>query len=74
MAEEKKRLPRDAAPADMPTATIIQRCRPDEQRNDEISFVAWFAHWLALWVAYSMTDSWVRYKAIELALEKQFRR
>ncbi|SRR6266567_1736721 len=74
IAEETKQLPRDAAPPDMPTAMIIQRCRPDEPKTDAISFVAWFAHWLALWAAYSMTDSWVRYNAIELALEKQFRR
>ena len=74
MAEETKQLPRDAAPPDMPTAMIIQRCRPDEPKTDAISFVAWFAHWLALWAAYSMTDSWVRYKAIELALENQRRR
>ena len=32
------------------------------------------SRWLALWAAYSMTDSWVRYQAIELALEKQLRR
>ena len=74
IAEDNKTLPRDAAPPDMPTATIIQRCRPAEPKTDSISSVAWFAHWLALWAAYSMTDSWVRYKAIELALEKQFKR
>lgn len=73
-AEETNQLPRDAAPPDMPTAIIIQRCRPAELKTDVVSFVAWFAYWLALWVAYSMTDSWVRYQAIELALEKQFRR
>lgn len=74
IAEEKKTLPRDAAPPDMPTATIIQRCRPAEPRTDAVSFIAWFSHWLALWAAYSMTDSWVRYKAIEMALELRIRR
>src|ERR1035437_804025 len=74
IAEENNTLPRDAAPPDMPTAMIIQRCRPDEPKTDAISFVAWFAHWLSLWAAYSMTDAWVRYKAIELALENQLRR
>ena len=74
IAEENKTLPRDAAPHDMPTATIIQQCRPAEPKTDAISFVAWFARWLALWTAYSMVDSWVRYKAIELALETQFKR
>jgi hypothetical protein len=74
LAEERKQLPTDTAPPDMPTAMIIQRCRPAEPKSDSISIVAWFAYWLALWAAYSMVDSWVRYKAIELALEKQFRR
>ena len=74
IAEDTKQLPRDAAPPDMPTGMIIQRCRPPEPKTDKISFVAWFAYWLALWVANSMTDSWIRYQAIELALERQFRR
>jgi hypothetical protein len=73
-AEETNQLPRDAAPPGMPTAMIIQRCRPAELETDAISFVTRFAHWLSLWAAYSMIDSWVRYKAIELALEKQLRR
>jgi hypothetical protein len=47
--------PRGAAPQDMPTVMIIQRCRPAELKTDAISSVAWFAHWLALWAACSMT-------------------
>jgi hypothetical protein len=74
MAEENNSLPRDAAPPHTPVTEIIQRCRPVEPNSDAISHVAWFGHWLALWAAYSMPDSWVRYKAIELALENQLRR
>ena len=74
IAEENNTLPRDAAPLHTPVTEIIQRCRPAEPKTDAISFVAWFAYWLALWVAYSMPDSSVRYKAIELALENQLRR
>jgi lambda repressor-like predicted transcriptional regulator len=73
-AEERNQLPLDAAPPDMPVVEIIQRCRPAEPKTDAVSFVAWFAYWLALWAAYAMTDSWVRYQAIELALERQSRR
>jgi hypothetical protein len=73
-AEQSKRLPRDAAPAKMPVSQIIQHCRPAEQKSDEISFVARFAQWLARWAFYSMPDSRVRFKAIELALENQCRR
>src|ERR1035437_2381000 len=58
IAEENNTLPRDAAPADMPVVEIIQRYRPDEPKTDAISFVAWFVHWLSLWGAYSMPDSW----------------
>lgn len=50
------------------------RCRPAEPYADASSYIAWFARWLSLWAAYSMTDSLVRYKAIELALEIQLRR
>jgi hypothetical protein len=74
IAEHNKKLPPDAAPPGMPVTEIIQRCRPAELKTDAINDVAWFGHWLSLWAAYSMTDSWVRYKAIELALEKQHRR
>jgi hypothetical protein len=74
IAGESEQLPRDAAPPGMPTAMIIQRCRPAEPKTDAISFVAWFAFWLALWTAYSITDSAVRYQAIELALDRQLRR
>ena len=74
IAEHNKKLPRDAAPPGTSVSEIIQLCRPAEPNTDATSFVVWFAYWLALWAAYSMTDSWVRYKAIELALEKQFGR
>ena len=74
IADENNTLPRDAAPPHTPVTEIIQRCRPVEPNSDAISHVAWFGHWLALWAAYSMPDSWVRYKAIELALENQLRR
>lgn len=72
--EENKTLPRDAAPPHMPVKEIIQKCRPTDLKTYEIYSLAWFVHWFTLWAAYSMTDSWVRYKAIELALEKQLRR
>jgi lambda repressor-like predicted transcriptional regulator len=72
--EENKTLSRDAAPPGTPVSEIIRRCRPAELKTDATSNVTWFGRWLSLWAAYSMTDSWVRYKAIELALEIQPRR
>jgi SH3-like domain-containing protein len=53
---------------------IIQRCRPPEPINDEISFVAWFAVWLALGEHYAMPAPWIREQALELTLEERIRR
>jgi lambda repressor-like predicted transcriptional regulator len=55
--EENKTLPRDAAPPGTPVSEIIRRCRPAEPNTDATSYIAWFAHRLSLWAAYSMTDS-----------------
>ena len=74
IAEESNRLPRNAAPAKMPVSKIIQLSRPVEENTDETSYIAWFALWLRSWAFYSMLDSWVRYKAIELALSEQYKR
>ncbi|MFZ1085603.1 MAG: hypothetical protein WAN35_11620 [Terracidiphilus sp.] len=73
-AGQDGRFPPGAAPADMPTEQIIQRCRPAELKDDSVSFIARYAYWLALWTYYSMTDVNVRDQALALALEKQFRR
>jgi hypothetical protein len=73
IAEENNRLPSGAPPPGMPTAEIIQRCRPAEPSNDDISFVARLARWLALWAFYSMPDPSVRLHAIDLAIERQYK-
>jgi lambda repressor-like predicted transcriptional regulator len=73
-AEQTGKFPPGAAPADMPTAEIIQRCQPVELKNDSATFIAWYAWWLALWTFHAFTDSWVRDTALELALEKQWER
>jgi lambda repressor-like predicted transcriptional regulator len=72
-AEQTGKFPKDAAPPDMPTEQIIQRCRPAELMNDSITFIAWYAWWLVLWTFYAFTDSWVRDTALELALNEQSR-
>ncbi len=73
-AERNKQLPRGSAPAGTTVAEIIQRCRPPEMTTDGYSYVAWYQLWMIRWAYFSMPDHWVRYKAIELALEKQHRR
>lgn len=73
-AEPTNRFPRGSAPADMPASEIIQRCQPPALNSDAIHELAWFAYWLALWTYYAFTDSNVRYQALELALNVQFKR
>jgi hypothetical protein len=73
-AEQDGKFPPGTAPADMPIAQIIKQCRPAELTNDSITFIAWYARWLARWTFYAMTDSWVRDTALELALSEQFKR
>ena len=74
LAERTDQFPKDAAPADMPVTKIIQRCRPTVPITDAILPLAWFGRWLARWVFYAFTDAGVRYRALELALEVQFKR
>lgn len=68
------RLPPGAKPAGMALTELIRRSRPPELKTDEIELMAWFGFWLARWAYYLMPDSSVRYRAIELAYDKQFGR
>ena len=72
--EENNWLPSAAPPPGMPTAEIIQKCRPTERKEDGISSIVRFTRWLVLWAYFSMTDSLVRYNALEQAHDKQFKR
>jgi len=73
-AEESKQFPPGFVPPGMSTAEIIRRSRPEQPKEHDESQIAWRAYWLAVWVYRAMPDEWVRYKAVELALEKQRRR
>jgi hypothetical protein len=72
-AEQANRLPKGAAPADMPVSQIIQKCKP-RKAYDADNLVARYAYWLALWAYYAITDSGIRCRAVELALNAQFKR
>jgi len=74
IAEQANHLPKDAAPVGMPVAEIITSCKPPPLNTDEIHEAAWFAYWLARWTYRALTDSDVRYQALELALTAQFKR
>ena len=67
------KFPKDAAPLDMTTEEIIQRCRPPEAAINEFSSIAYFGAWLVRWTYYAFTDPSVRDSAIDLAMEEQFK-
>jgi len=73
-AEQTNRLPNEPAPADMPVDEIIRRCKPASPANDAANLVARFGCWLAGWTYFAITDSDVRYRAFEFALDAQFKR
>ena len=73
-AEQTNRFPKEVAPADMPVEEIIRKCKAAGPTTDAVDLVARFAYWLALWAFYAFTDSCVRYRAFELALNAQFKR
>jgi lambda repressor-like predicted transcriptional regulator len=73
-AEQTNRFPLGAAPADLPVEEIIRMCKPAGPTTDAVDRVARFAYWLAVWAYYAITDSCVRYRAFELALNAQFKR
>ncbi len=73
-AELTRKMPRDAAPPDMPVGGIIRKCRPAGPKPDDAELISWMARWLALWAAYAYTDAEVRLQALDLALEAQWKR
>jgi hypothetical protein len=73
MAAITGKFPKDAAPLDMTTEEIIQRCRPPEAAINEFSSIAYFGAWLVRWTYYAFTDPSVRDSAIDLAMEEQFK-
>lgn len=73
-AEQTNKFPKEVAPADLPVEEIIRKCKPAGPTTDAVDLVARFAYWLALWAYYAITDSNVRYRAFELALNAQFKR
>jgi len=72
-AEEDGKLPPHKAPPDKSLAEIIQRFRPPAFINDEVGSVGWYADWLVRWAYFSMPDSSIRHKALNLALDKQIK-
>jgi hypothetical protein len=74
VAELTRKLPKGAAPPDLPVAGIIRKCRPAGPKPDNAELVSWIARWLALWAAYAFTDPDVRLQALDLALEIQGKR
>ena len=74
LAERTNQFPKDAAPAAMAVVEIIRRCRPPALTTDAINPLATAACWLARWALCAFTDPGVRYQALKLALDVQFKR
>lgn len=69
------RIPSVARPGnDVSQAEIIKRCRPEEPVNENINLVAWHTRWLGRWTFFAFPDTTVRDKALDLALERQWKR
>jgi hypothetical protein len=68
-AEETGKFPAGQAPADMPTEEIIRRTLPSNLNPSEVSWVAPYAFWLAVWTCHAIPESAVRDRALDLAWE-----
>lgn len=73
-AENSKKFPLGDVPARTPLAEIILQSRPLRPNPTPENETPWLAFWLAVWVYRAWPDTWVRLKAIDLALEEQRRR
>lgn len=73
-AQQNNHFPRGITPPGLTVAEIIKGSQPRQPKPMDLGDIHWRAVWLAEWVYRAFPDEWVRYKAIEIALEKQFNR
>lgn len=57
-----------------PLQTIIERSRPVGPVPNDPSVVSWYALWLYRWTFFAFPDSVVRDEALDIALQKQWKR
>lgn len=73
-AQKNNQFPRGVTPPGTTVTEIIKGSQPLQPMPMDEGDIQWRAVWLAEWVYRAFPDDWVRYKAIEIALEKQFNR
>lgn len=64
-------------PSEVPILSVqelIRRARPTQPRPDDATSIDWYHAWLFRWTFYAFPDTAVRDRALELALEAQWRR
>ena len=58
----------------LPHQELIRRCSPTEPCPDDAASVDWYRQWLFRWTFYAFPDPNVRDRALDLALERQWKR
>jgi len=73
--EQKHALPALPPKIKLAVHEIIQRMKPPEMKpDDNFSIDGWYQIWLLRWVFWAFPDSDIRSTALDLALERQWRR
>jgi hypothetical protein len=67
-------LPPPPVNLELPLAELIQRCRPKWSPDNNASSVTWYTQWLCRWAFFAFPDEDIRDSALDLALERQWRR
>ncbi len=72
--EQQSALPPERA-THLSTDEIIRRMKPPELKpDDDLSIDGWFQTWLCRWVFWAFPDSGIRSAALDVALERQWKR
>jgi lambda repressor-like predicted transcriptional regulator len=73
--EQKQALPAQPNKIKLPINEIMQRMKPPELSPDDgIALDGWYQVWLCRWVFWAYPDSGIRSAALDIALERQWKR
>ncbi len=67
-------LPAISVPARRSAAELIELCRPKRPIPNDAENINWYADWLTWWVLYVFADPNARHQALDIALERQWKR
>jgi hypothetical protein len=66
--------PKINIPAGRSQAELIELCRPKRPIPNDVENINWYVEWLTWWVLYVFADPNVRDQALDIALERQWKR